>query len=150
MLCIFLISIFQLFYRFAALDGPAAKRKEAIREQLKYFEFGFEVETELQWIKDHEPLVMSEVLGSNLHEAQTSHKKHKKLEAELHGHQPMIDKTITNGETLISQKHSMSDQVRKVKIRESPCLAGEPKHFPFAIVFVLIIKITLTCTKGFP
>ena len=34
--------------------------------------------------------------------------------------------------------------------RESRCLAGEPKHFPFAIVFVLIIKITLTCMRGFP
>ena len=34
--------------------------------------------------------------------------------------------------------------------RESRCLAGEPKHFPFAIVFVLIIKITLTCKRGFP
>ena len=33
---------------------------------------------------------------------------------------------------------------------ESLGLAGEPKHFPFAIVFVLIIKITLTCRRGFP
>ena len=32
--------------------------------------------------------------------------------------------------------------------RDSHCLAGEPKHFPFAIV--LIIKITLTCTRGLP
>ena len=36
------------------------------------------------------------------------------------------------------------------KTRESRCLAGEPKHFPFAIVFVFIIKITLTCKRGFP
>ena len=34
--------------------------------------------------------------------------------------------------------------------REFCCLAGEPKHFPFDIVFVLIIKIALTCTRGFP
>ena len=36
--------------------------------------------------------------------------------------------------------------------RESRCLAAEPKHFPLAIAFVLIIKITLslTCTRGCP
>ena len=39
---------------------------------------------------------------------------------------------------------------RKKTTRESHCLAGEPKHFPFPIVFVLIIKITLTCTRVFP
>ena len=34
--------------------------------------------------------------------------------------------------------------------RGSRCRAGEPKYFPFAIAFVLIIKITLTCKRGFP
>ena len=34
--------------------------------------------------------------------------------------------------------------------RESRGLAGEPKHFPFAIVFIFIIKSTLTLPRGFP
>ena len=35
--------------------------------------------------------------------------------------------------------------VTQTNTRESRCLAGEPKHFPFADVFVFIIKITLKC-----
>ena len=31
---------------------------------------------------------------------------------------------------------------------KSRCLAGEPRHFPLAIVFVLIIERPLTCTFG--
>ena len=38
--------------------------------------------------------------------------------------------------------HMASFDVTSLFTRESRCLAGEPKHFPFAIVFVLIIKIT--------
>ena len=45
---------------------------------------------------------------------------------------------------------NLKNQYQFYKTREFRCLAGEPKHFPFAIVFVLIIKITLTCERGFP
>ena len=51
----------------------------------------------------------------------------------------------------VPRTQTRSDQkMRSRYTRESRCLAGEPKHFPFAIVFVLIIKITLTCKRGFP
>lgn len=82
-----------------------------MEESLRFHKFGFELETELGWIKEHLPLASSETLGQNLHQAQSLHKKHKKLEAEIIGHQPMIDKTLASGESLIQQHHPEIKQV---------------------------------------
>ena len=49
-----------------------------------------------------------------------------------------------------SFKKSVSVGLSNEKItRESRCLVGDPKHFPFAIVSVFIIKRTLTCMRAF-
>lgn len=98
-------------YRFRSLKEPAKKRREALEESLRFHKFGFELDAELQWIKDHLPQASSTTLGQNLHQAQTLHKKHKKLEAEIAGHQPMIDKTLTSGQALIDQIHPEKKKV---------------------------------------
>lgn len=98
-------------FRFNGLDKPLKLRKEALEESLRFHKFGFELETELGWIREHLPLVESTELGTNLHQAQTLHKKHKKLEAEIQGHQPMINKTLESGQALIHQKHPETKQV---------------------------------------
>lgn len=97
--------------KFISLQVPAEKRREALEESLRFHKFGFELETELGWIKEHLPLASSETLGQNLHQAQSLHKKHKKLEAEIIGHQPMIDKTLASGDALIQQNHPETKQV---------------------------------------
>ncbi|XP_075227745.1 spectrin beta chain, non-erythrocytic 5 kst isoform X2 [Lycorma delicatula] len=97
--------------KFASLQEPARKRREALEESLRFHKFGFELETELGWIREHLSLASSETLGQNLHQAQSLHKKHKKLEAEIIGHQPMIDKTLASGEALIHQNHPETKQV---------------------------------------
>lgn len=76
-----------------------------MEESLRFHKFGFELDAELQWINDHLPLASSTTLGQNLYQAQSLHKKHKKLEAEIAGHEPMIDKTLASGATLIEQIH---------------------------------------------
>uniref|UniRef100_A0A2H8TMG3 Spectrin beta chain, brain 4 n=1 Tax=Melanaphis sacchari TaxID=742174 RepID=A0A2H8TMG3_9HEMI len=96
---------------FNALDKPLKLRKEALDESLRFHKFGFELEAELGWIREHLPLVESSELGTNLHQAQTLYKKHKKLEAEIQGHQPMINKTLESGQSLIHQKHPETKQV---------------------------------------
>lgn len=83
-----------------------------MEESLRFHKFGFELDAELQWIKDHLPQASSTTLGQNLHQAQTLHKKHKKLEAEIVGHQPMIDKTLASGQTLIDQVHPEKKKVK--------------------------------------
>lgn len=97
--------------RFNGLDKPLQLRKEDLDESLRFHKFGFELEAELGWIREHLPLVESIELGSNLHQVQTLYKKHKKLEAEIQGHQPMINKTLESGQALIHQKHPETKQV---------------------------------------
>ncbi|XP_034181532.2 spectrin beta chain, non-erythrocytic 5 kst isoform X1 [Osmia lignaria lignaria] len=100
--------------KFRSLKEPAKRRREALEESLRFHKFGFELDAELQWIKDHLPQASSTNLGQNLHQAQTLHKKHKKLEAEIAGHQPMIDKTLASGQTLIDQAHPEKKKIREL------------------------------------
>lgn len=100
--------------QFADLKGPAAKRREALEESLRFHKFVFELDAELQWINEHLPAASSEVIGQNLHQAQSLYKKHKKLEAEIEGHQPMINRTLTSAENLINQNHPETAQVKEL------------------------------------
>ncbi|XP_049531966.1 spectrin beta chain, non-erythrocytic 1 isoform X2 [Anopheles darlingi] len=98
--------------QFAGLRKPAQQRREALDESLRFHKFVFELDTELQWINEHLPAAKSEVIGQNLHQAQSLSKKHKKLEAEIEGHQPMINKTLTSAENLINQNHPEKARVK--------------------------------------
>ncbi|XP_049846907.1 spectrin beta chain, non-erythrocytic 1 isoform X2 [Schistocerca gregaria] len=100
--------------KFSALREPARLRREALEESLRFHKFGFELDAEMQWIREHLPLAASEALGQNLHQAQSLHKKHRKLEEEIAGHQPMIDRTMASGQALIEQKHPETKQIRKL------------------------------------
>ncbi|VEN48181.1 unnamed protein product [Callosobruchus maculatus] len=100
--------------RVEEMYGPAQKRKAALEEALDFYKFGFELDAELQWIKEHMPMASSEELGQNLHQAQNLHKKHKKLEAEIAGHQPVIDKTLETGQALIDNMHPERKQIRNL------------------------------------
>ncbi|XP_043282558.1 spectrin beta chain, non-erythrocytic 5 isoform X2 [Venturia canescens] len=100
--------------KFRSLKEPARKRREALEESLRFHKFGFELDAELQWIKDHLPQASSTMLGQNLHQTQSLHKKHKKFEAEIAGHQPMIDKTLMSGQTLIDQVHPERKKIQEL------------------------------------
>lgn len=76
------------------------------------------------------PMVTSTNLGQNLHQTQSLFKKHKKLQAEIVGHRPMIDKTLASGQTLIDQNHPEREKVkllRNIKILDSYKLIIEEK-----------------------
>ncbi|XP_044574402.1 spectrin beta chain, non-erythrocytic 1 isoform X3 [Cotesia glomerata] len=100
--------------KFRSLKIPAKKRREALEESLRFHKFRFELDAELHWIKDHQPQASSTMLGQNLHQAQTLHKKHKKLEAEIIGHQPMIDKALATGQGLIDQSHPERKKIQEL------------------------------------
>nr|CAD7456119.1 unnamed protein product [Timema tahoe] len=107
--------------RFADLREPTLKRREALEESLRFHKFRFELDSELQWIREHLPLASSEKLGQNLHQAQSLYKKHRKLEAEIDGHQPMIDRTLASGEVLVQQAHPENKQIESlcVELKEA-------------------------------
>ncbi|KAK7865818.1 hypothetical protein R5R35_001276 [Gryllus longicercus] len=98
--------------KFVALKEPVQKRREALEESLRFHKFGFELDAEKQWIREHMPLASSTTLGQNLHQAQSLQKKHRKLEAEIAGHQPVIDRTLSSGSSLIEQGHPRSSEIR--------------------------------------
>jgi spectrin beta len=97
--------------RFKALQTPAEKRRAALEESLRFHQFVFELNAQQQWIKEHLPLASSDKLGQNLHQAQSLHKKHRKLVAEIVGHQPVIDRALASGQALIEQAHPETKQV---------------------------------------
>ena len=97
--------------RFNSLQEPASFRRATLEESLRFHKFVFEVDAQQQWIREHLTLATSEKLGQNLHQAQSLHKKHRKLEAEIVGHQPMIDRTLATGQALIGQAHPETKQV---------------------------------------
>lgn len=96
------------------LHSPAKERRAILEESLEFHKFSFTIDAELQWIKEHLPVVSSDDLGQNLHQAQNLYKKNKKLQAEIVGHQPVIDKTLEAGQTLIEENHPENKQVFKL------------------------------------
>ncbi|KAL1131759.1 hypothetical protein AAG570_011372 [Ranatra chinensis] len=100
--------------KFRELQEPARRRRDALEESLRFHKFNFEIDTEIGWIREHLPLASSDTLGNNLHQAEAFCKKHYKLEAEINGHQPMIDKTLASGKTLIQQNHPEAKQVESL------------------------------------
>ncbi|XP_050742580.1 spectrin beta chain, non-erythrocytic 5 isoform X2 [Drosophila biarmipes] len=104
----------ELQQRFKDLRDPTQRRRAKLEESLNYHKFVFELDSEFQWINDHLPAAKSNELGHNLHQAQSLHKKHKKLEAEIKGHQPVINKALLAGQSLISQQHPEREQVENL------------------------------------
>ncbi|RWS30125.1 spectrin beta chain: non-erythrocytic 1-like protein, partial [Leptotrombidium deliense] len=91
--------------RLNKLFVPSRDRKQKLNESLKYHQFVFEVNAELQWISDRETSANLTDCIQSLLEAQNLLKKHQKLEREITGHKIQIDKTLANGHSLIAQGH---------------------------------------------
>ncbi|XP_076250387.1 spectrin beta chain, non-erythrocytic 5 kst isoform X4 [Rhynchophorus ferrugineus] len=96
------------------LDSPLQRRRAALEEALEYYEFGFQIDNEMQWIKEHLPLVTSEEVANNLHQALSYHKKNQKLQTEIEGHQPIITKVLELGQKLIKQRHPESASIKQL------------------------------------
>jgi len=97
--------------RFNAMQDPMARRRQKLEDSLKWHQFNFDTDGELQWIKDHLPAAMSMDYGKTFSDAQNLSANHKKLEVELNGHQPMIDKVEASGRGLVKAKHFASQPI---------------------------------------
>lgn len=93
------------------LSDPVQKRKSFLHEYLKFYQFDFELNTELQWINEHGTTTDSSDSAKNLTDALNMMKMHQKLEREVLGHQTQIDKMLAIGEALISQEHHCQGSV---------------------------------------
>ncbi|XP_055309165.1 spectrin beta chain, non-erythrocytic 1 isoform X4 [Sitodiplosis mosellana] len=99
---------------FKKLALPIQNRRAFLEESLKFHNFVFELDAEIQWINEHLPAATSTELGQNLHQAQSLQKKHNKLQAEINGHEPTIKKTLNSGQGLTDQNHPEEEKVREL------------------------------------
>lgn len=100
--------------QFRQLKNPVQRRRAALEEGLRFHNFVFELDAELQWIAEHLPAASSETFGQNLHQAQSLFKKNKKLQSEIVGHQPMIMRALTTGQVLVEQQHPEQQRVQEL------------------------------------
>lgn len=107
-----LLSVEDFKKKFNKLYPHMAARKETLQQALAWHQFNFDVDNELQWIKERLHAVISTNYGKNLLEAQNLHTKHQKLEVEIQGHQPMIDKVLSHGNELVKGDHFASKSIK--------------------------------------
>ncbi|CAG2165659.1 unnamed protein product, partial [Oppiella nova] len=94
------------------MKTPLEERRLKLLESFKFYEFEFEINAELQWIREHMPSAKSATVGHNLTDAQNMMKKYKQnLEREVDGHEGKIQKTLTKGEQLVQQKHFREESI---------------------------------------
>lgn len=101
----------QIQETFQNLVTPIKNRRAFLEESLRFHNFVFELDTEIQWINEHLPAALSPELGQNLHQAQSLQKKHKKFLAEIVGHEPIIKRTLNSGQNLKEINHPEKDKV---------------------------------------
>jgi len=59
------------------MQDPMSKRRQKLEDSLKWHQFNFDVDGELQWINDHRPAATSVDYGKNLGDAQNLQAKQK-------------------------------------------------------------------------
>ena len=63
--------------RFNALKGPMANRRQRLEDSLRWHQYNFDSNTELQWIEEHMLAATSTDYGKSLVDAQNLYAKHK-------------------------------------------------------------------------
>ena len=84
------------------LRTPLKNRKEALDQSMKFQEFTFDLQRELEWISEKVTIVFTDMEIQTLQQAQSFGKKHKKLEEEVNNHSVVVDKVVECGEKLLS------------------------------------------------
>nr|XP_040577591.1 spectrin beta chain, non-erythrocytic 1-like [Lepeophtheirus salmonis] len=82
-----------------SLRPAIAQRKKELQDALKYQEFKFEFNSELQWINEKKTLASSKASGNSLQQVRALCKRHKNLEEEVLSHLPAVEKLYDTGKT---------------------------------------------------
>ncbi|ERL92196.1 hypothetical protein D910_09516 [Dendroctonus ponderosae] len=122
------------YQRLKELDGPTKARRAALEEALRFYKFSFEIDSEMQWIKEHMPQATSEDVPNSLHQAESFHKKNKKLQAEIVGHQPVVDKVFELGQSLVNQRHPESGSALELELDTYNNIISEMGHGAQAMI----------------
>uniref|UniRef100_A0A915JNN2 Spectrin beta chain n=1 Tax=Romanomermis culicivorax TaxID=13658 RepID=A0A915JNN2_ROMCU len=94
------------------LHEPMAKRRQLLAQSQALHEFLFDVDIELQWINEKIPIVSSTFAGNSLTETLNLNKKHEQVDAEISGHQSVMNKIFEKSRKLIiDQNHFAKETI---------------------------------------
>ncbi|XP_078687340.1 spectrin alpha chain, non-erythrocytic 1-like [Branchiostoma floridae x Branchiostoma belcheri] len=99
--------------RFERLQNLASERRQRLQESLTLHQFFRDIDDEEAWIKEKKLLVSSDDYGRDLTGVQNLRKKHKRLEAELAGHDPAIQAVQNTGEGLMAQSSLGAAEIQR-------------------------------------
>ncbi|CAP39687.2 Protein CBR-SMA-1 [Caenorhabditis briggsae] len=106
------MTVGDLLKRYAAMKGPAQRRKGDLDESRLWHQLVFDVDCELQWIAEKKPIASSQDCGRTLTEALNMVKKQEQLEAEVNQHGGQIDKVLGQASKLVKRHHPASSQIK--------------------------------------
>jgi glutamine synthetase adenylyltransferase len=96
----------ELQKRLEELKPRLKKRREALEELLRFYDFLFEVENELQWVREKRAVLEGDNLPNDLVSALSSFKKSKKNREEIAIHEEgSYAKVLASGNALVAAKH---------------------------------------------
>ena len=87
-------SILNVLFRFMGLSKPAEARRDKLQDSLVLHRYLANVEEELAWIRDKEPLVKTDDLGRNLIGTVVDREQ-------MHGYIRFSDNVVTNSRGLL-------------------------------------------------
>ncbi|XP_066294882.1 spectrin alpha chain, non-erythrocytic 1-like isoform X29 [Branchiostoma lanceolatum] len=99
--------------RFERLQNLASERRQRLQESLTLHQFFRDIDDEEAWIKEKKLLVSSDDYGRDLTGVQNLRKKHKRLEAELGGHEAAIQAVQNTGEGLMAQSSLGAAEIQR-------------------------------------
>lgn len=103
--------------RFQNVKELCQNRKEKLEEAFTLHQFLRDIDDEESWIKEKKLLATQSEYGRDLTGVRNWRKKHKRLEAELSGHEKQINEVHEAGEKLMEKSNLMTDGMEK-RLRE--------------------------------
>lgn len=100
--------------RYHSLQEPMQIRRDNLEDAKLLHQFARDVEDELHWLSEKEPLAASNDLGSSLTTVQRLQKKHHTLEAELLSREPVVASLISRATVMIRSGHFAADKIDKL------------------------------------
>lgn len=99
--------------RFDKLHKLIESRKDSLQSSFLLHQFLRDIDDEMQWLIEREPLAASHDLGTNLNTVQRLQKKHQALEKELTLHEPIVGALVNRASQLARSGHPSSQAIEE-------------------------------------
>ncbi|CAG0913206.1 unnamed protein product [Notodromas monacha] len=99
--------------RYNSLQEPLQIRKENLEDASQLYQFTRDIDDEIMWVQEKEPICQSNDLGNSLRAAQKLLKKHQTTEGEIQSRESVIDRLCTKGEKMIKNGHVDAATIEK-------------------------------------